>query len=627
MMLGSKWWPVLTALLIVIAAGIGAWISQRLIRDEPSMVPSRDSLSSATDAAKVHKPNPPDNGFVGSEACGQCHQAVTEAYRTHPMAKSLVAVKNLVGTENELANQLVEPPGPRKYRIRCDGNRLWHHEFLPDPSGSPVYDQSVELIFALGSGMRGRAYLLERSGRLFASSLNWYTRTQQWGLAPGYSPAMHKRFEREVGQGCLICHAGRLNENPDHLNRLATPIFLETAIGCERCHGPGRGHVEFHTRQQPLLSDQTERDPIVNPSKLDVSQREDVCNQCHLQGESQHLRYGRRMSDFRPGMRLEDVWLVFVPQTALSSGGQVEAVSQVEQMRSSVCYSRSEGKLGCLSCHDAHSIPPRSQQAEFYRQRCQSCHSDVGCRLPEQQRLQSPEGNSCIACHMPSLGTSDVPHTTQTDHRILRHKNRPLKPSPQLPSQDLVLFNRADERLPHWESRRARGLMLASFAEKTRERRFAEEAEFLLESTRNLVHDDIAVIESLGVAKLLLGKFPEARAVWESGLTLNPHHESLLIRLAFFCHDLHDLPASANYFDRLLKVNPSHSAYHGRQAHILGQLGDFDRAIQEANRALEIDPTLSQVHEWLAMVYERRGDTNSSAHHRLMSQKLRQAGF
>lgn len=620
------------AALLVGVTGLGLWlISQRPERVAPTERPTVSHPAKSA-SIQVQKPSPPEMGFVGSEVCGQCHRSIADTYRTHPMSRSMTATKEVLASANELSDHLVEPPGPRKYRVRVDGDRVWHHEFLPDANGQLIYDQPVEVTFALGSGSQGRAYLLEHDGRFFASSLNWYARTQQWGLAPGYSPKEHRRFEREVGGGCLICHAGRMNELPNQPNVYASPAFLEHSIGCERCHGPGQRHLDFHSAKNKPRSpgDSVEIDPIVNPVKLGVAQREDVCNQCHLQGQAQHLRYGRQVSDFRPGMRLEDVWMIFVSREHDSSDKATQAVSQVEQMRSSACFSRSDGRFGCLTCHDAHSIPAPADRAEFYRQRCLSCHSEAKseCRLPESERLQSAEANSCIACHMPKLGTSDVPHTAQTDHRVLRkRKTNSSVHSQHSGSNELVFLDDADQRIPEWEKHRARGLMLAGRAEKSRERRLAIEAEKLLEVTHRLAPDDVEVTEYLGVAKLLLGNLSEAQSLWVSGLTVAPRHESLLVRLAFFSHDMKDLNSAAAYFDRLFEVNTSHAAFHGRQAHILGQLGDFDRAIEEANRAIELDPTLSQAHEWLAQVHKIRRQDDLSKHHQEISRKLRQAGF
>jgi hypothetical protein len=620
-------WLIVVVFVVVTTIGIGAWLLSRSISTVRPNDPPILAHATTRDSPQVLKPDPPASDFVGSAVCSQCHGAIAETYRSHPMARSLTAVKDLIGDENELVDQVIEPPGSRKYRVRCEGNRLWHHEFLLDEDSHPIYDQQVEVTYALGSGARGRAYLLERDGRLFASSLNWYARTKKWWLAPGYSPVSHKRFEREVNEACLVCHAGRLNEVPQ---QPVSSLFLETSIGCERCHGPGQRHVDFHSGEKRESADDRQVDPIVNPAKLAIPQREDVCLQCHLQGESQHLRFGRRVTDFRPGMRLEDVWLIFVSAHHHDSGERMAAISQVEQMRSSTCYSRSAGQLGCLSCHDAHSVPSPSERVNYYRQRCETCHvePESGCQLPKSQRLHSPQANSCIACHMPSLGTSDVPHTSQTDHRILRRADlRNTELPRRSTATDLVFFDQADQRIPPWEAQRARGLMLAGLAEKTRERRFAQEAEPLLEATRKVARDDVEVIEWLGVVKLLLHKIPEARELWQIGLTLEPRHESLLIRLAFFSHDTSDLSAAAGYFDRLFQVNPSRAAFHGRQAHILGQLGDFDRAIEEAHRAIELDPTLSQAHEWLAQVHQLRGAMVESRHHQNMARRLRQAGF
>ena len=37
--------------------------------------------------------------------------------------------------------------------------------------------------------------------------------------------------------------------------------------------------------------------------------------------------------------------------------GQFEAVGHVEQMESSRCFRESQGRLGCISCHDPHRLP------------------------------------------------------------------------------------------------------------------------------------------------------------------------------------------------------------------------------------------------------------------------------
>src|SRR6185369_14695722 len=98
-------------------------------------------------------------------------------------------------------------------------------------------------------------------------------------------------------------------------------------------------------------------DSIVNPAKLDPATREDICNQCHLTGDVRVLRNGKSPHDYRPGQRLEEVWAILVRGAETGSGGTTRAVNQVQQMRGSVCYQASGGKLSCLSCHDPHDAP------------------------------------------------------------------------------------------------------------------------------------------------------------------------------------------------------------------------------------------------------------------------------
>ena len=64
-------------------------------------------------------------------------------------------------------------------------------------------------------------------------------------------------------------------------------------------------------------------------------------------------RIGTRSEDFRPGLEFYQFWSIFVPATA----GTNKFASQAEQMHESRCYRASQGRLGCISCHDPHVLP------------------------------------------------------------------------------------------------------------------------------------------------------------------------------------------------------------------------------------------------------------------------------
>ena len=159
-------------------------------------------------------------------------------------------------------------------------------------------------------------------------------------------------------------------------------------------------------------------DTIVNPKKLaDPVLREAICQQCHLAGEKRVNRLGRDISEYRPGLPLHYFVSTYVtPPDATDSR---KAVSQVEQVALSKCYEMSNGKLGCISCHDGHRFPTPKEQVSYYRERCLNCHKDSSaCSLPLSKR-QAVE-DSCYHCHMPALSSSNIVHASITDHRILK---------------------------------------------------------------------------------------------------------------------------------------------------------------------------------------------------------------
>ena len=193
-----------------------------LFRERPLPVDPLTAASSATVDVHLPQPEPPPNDFVGSRVCAECHQEIVDAYQSHPMAHSLAEVQNAPPIEAYDQDNEFQPEGPRKYAVRKDGDRIVHHEILSDRSGV-IYDQPVEVQYALGSGIRGRSYLIKNGPMIATSPITWYTGKHRWDLSPGYHPKFHPRFSRMVGDGCLMCHAGRTASDRDKPDTYQTP--------------------------------------------------------------------------------------------------------------------------------------------------------------------------------------------------------------------------------------------------------------------------------------------------------------------------------------------------------------------------------------------------------------------
>ena len=606
------------ALLLPFVAGCS-------LENEPQEKTPRDSSAGRPPKAEavVTWTAPLDaDDFVGTQACAKCHQDISDTYRTHAMSISAAPVAAALPRIEDYETRVAfTSTAGLEYGVSRDGDHVRHHEKLFDSNGGVVYDQSVEMQYAFGSGVHGRSYIHEKSGLLFMSPVTWYTAKHRWDLSPGYRPEKHPRFGRRLSDDCIACHVGRVNPVVDRQHRFQAPPFIEHAIGCERCHGPGRQHIAFHSSD--VAGHGVSTDPIVNPGSLPTALRESVCNQCHIQGAGRVLRANRRPFDFRPGMHINEIWTTFVTGTR-DDGATAEILSQVEQMRSSRCYIGSEGQLGCTSCHDPHSSPGENR-IEFYRTVCMNCHTapQPECSLPQPARLQVTVEDSCIDCHMPRF-PSNVPHTANTDHRVLRQPvTKPLPPLAK--SSSVTVFDPEEGDVPETELLRASGIMRARQADGSGSPVLASEALALLVQLPRGHENDLSVLDSTASACLVAGDYGYAMACWERVLAIQPEHEAALRGLGVIAIRTKKNSAAVEYVDRLIQINAWDSDLFGQRARLLGELGRLDAAIADAHRSIELNPGESTVHDWLNAAYLSQGDTEKSKYHAEQAKRIRAA--
>lgn len=614
----------------VIVIGLaGAWALSMLRNDRPQPrtanqhgnPPVADSQNLDTHASEpIRKPAPPRNDYVGSASCAECHPKISRQYATHSMAKSMANVASATLLEDFGEKATFTADARHVYSVEKTADGMNHHERQLDAKGETLFDQSIRVDYAVGSGAHGKSYLIDHQGSMFMSPISWYSSAQRWNLSPGYKLPIHRRFERRITDNCLECHVGRVNFARGWDNHLNQPPFLELSIGCERCHGPGGEHVTF----QRGTGTSQDVDPIVNPAKLDPAHREDICAQCHLQGEGRISNYGREVGDFRPGQRLEEFSVVFVKGTRTTADGKSRAVSHVDQMRSSICFQKSEGKFGCTSCHDPHSLPSESDKIDFYREKCLACHQQQSCSLPEPERRKRQANDSCVACHMPPLGASDIPHTSHTDHRVLRIPSAvPIDPK----SIDALpeIYDHAEERLPRLTVDRARGLWLADRAEQRTNADFAERAVILLNQVAKQLPDDADVLEALGTASAVGGRMEDSLDYWMKTLTLEPKRESTLRTVALLLHNTNRGQAALPYYERYLEIQPWNGSMWGRYSFLQGKSGDWKGALESAKKSEAIDPSQPRTYQWLSTIYQQLGDEQQSRHYADLFERIKPA--
>lgn len=555
----------------------------------------------------------PEVHYVGDESCAGCHRGISASFHKHPMGQSLAPVTSSFDLERYVADSHNPfEASSLRYLVEKRPDRVVHREIEPSAGAG----NEAEIAFSVGSGRRGRSYLVDREGYLFQSPISWYPLKSRWDLSPGYEKS-NLHFNRPIVSECLFCHANQVEPDAHAANGYRQPLFRGYAIGCERCHGPGELHVA--QRRAGEAASDLDRS-IVNPRRLEHSLREAVCQQCHLQGEARVHARGRGPFEFRPGLPLNKFLADFVKPTDVHEDNKF--VGTVEQMYASRCFleSKGEGKLGCITCHNPHVQPSAEDRVRFYRDRCLTCHADQPCSLSQANRLQRQRDDSCIACHMPSR-SSTVPHTVITDHTIPRlgERGAAARPAlwPQAGQLPLLPFPPALVEVEDPEQTRNLGIALVEVARKqdrgTRiARSLSQFALPLLDQAIAGDPKDSAAWEAKASALMDVGSSELALAACVKGLELDPDRETTLFLAAGLANTLRRPAQARAYCERGIKINPWTVQFRQGLAESYAQEGSWDKALDAAQHVLKLDAFNVPALQLLIRCYLQRGDKNQA---------------
>jgi predicted CXXCH cytochrome family protein len=559
--------------------------------------------------------------YTGDAACAACHEGHAESYRAHPMGRSLAAAARARPLERygPDANPVFERIGFR-FAAEQVGDRMVQRAQRLDAGGRVLAEAVYDVAFSVGSGTRGRSYLVERDGSLLQTPVSWYAEKNGWDLSPGFTRVYPP--DRAVEPVCLFCHANRVEPVAGTRNRYRPPTFRGESIGCERCHGPGALHVA--SRERGDVPTGAFDDTIVNPRHLPPALREAVCQQCHLQGAKRVVRRGHDVFDYRPGLPLHEFWAVFVRKPEFQDNRT--SVGQVEQMYHSRCFQASAGRMGCISCHDPHAVPAADQKTAHYRRRCLNCHEEGSpagdgpaaaraCALAPAVRRQQNREDSCIACHMPRAPSSNIVHTAITDHRILRHPAPYHSPRALRPG-DVPIVNFLERELGLHDADSDRDLGMALVLSATndplaRQILIPPGVPYLERAVRD-APDDADAWEALGWAYSVVGRLDEARSALAAVLRLVPEHEKALSLAAQVAERLGRLDDAIAFRRRAKAVNPWLWEHRSDLALLLARRQDWRAAREEAEAALPLNPADQAVRQVLITCRLRTGDAEGA---------------
>jgi len=514
--------------------------------------------------------------YVEAGRCAVCHQSIWETYRKTGMGRSFYrpSVENTV--EKSVA-YYHKPSDSHFTMLRRDG-KFYQRRHQLDAEGRPINVMEKQIDFIMGSGNHARTFL-HRTPRntLVELPLGWYAENGGYfAMNPGYDRPDHEGFRRKITYDCMFCHNGypkipTANHEPGSDAVYLAP--LPEGIDCQRCHGPGRRHVELAQTGGSKVEEI--RKAIVNPARLTAERREEVCIQCHLETTSFPLpnsipRYGGGPFDYRAGEALSADWLFFDHAASSGREDKFEIVNAVYRIRRSKCFLQSKGALQCGSCHNPHDVPRGADATRHYDAACRQCHAaEFNAKVSAGQHTAAA---GCAGCHMPKRRTEDVVHAVATDHLIQRHK----------PAGDLLA-----ERAERHEigSKAYRGEVVLYYPEK------------LPPSTENELYLSLAqVIDqsnlSSGIERLTkaLQRHPGARA-------------DFYLALAEALNNSGQLTKALPVYREAVRRNPNHALGLQKLGVALRRSGNYAEAVETLKRSTAVAPENAVTWNELGLAY------------------------
>ncbi|MBS1824519.1 MAG: tetratricopeptide repeat protein [Acidobacteria bacterium] len=541
---------------------------------------------------------PPTHAYVDAKLCAGCHAEIAKNYSRSGMAQAFYkATPDRMQRENwTKGNEFYHAPSERYYRMSAREGKYFLRRWQKGPAGAEENVLEAEIHYVMGSGNAARSYLHRTpQGRLAELPVAWYAeKGGYFAMSPGYDRPDHQGFRRKISTDCMFCH------NAYPANRDVTPasepLFAEKlpeGIDCQRCHGPGRAHVEAATANQKDAA----RAAIVNPARLSADRSFEVCMQCHLETTSLPLpnslvRFGRGAFSYDVGKPLSDFLLHF--DHGEGRKDKFEIVSSVYRLRQSACFLKS-GKMQCTTCHDAHR-PAREDMARIQKA-CQQCHSGS---------LQHAKGGGCASCHMPKRRTEDVVHASVTDHKIQR-KPELAKPMAELKERHERPGDGYSGEVVLYPSRTASGeeelyLALAQVVQRSNLKPGIARLE-------KMPLKDARSVFGLAQAYAVDGQHEKAVATYRTALALDPQFVPAMRNLGELLHATGKPLETVPVLERAKTLAPENASV----AMILGQAyrdaGRLDDALSSLRKAVELDPDFAEAHNSLGLVLMEKNDT------------------
>ncbi len=539
------------------------------------------------------EPQPWTQGrYVGAAACAGCHEERVDdfVHTSHYQTSRLPELASLEDHLNVAGDLLSTRDASVRFQMSIRDGQLYQvglQSTDQSEQGETRQEHPVGMVY--GAGDFDEDYFYWDDDQLFQMPVVFQNGKQCWTNAPGYMDG-RVEFRRPVAPRCLECHSTWVNHVSGTPNTYHQDGMI-LGVSCERCHGPGEFHVDYH-REHPESKDAY---CIAMPADMTRTQQMDLCAQCHSNANK------RRTAPFsyRPGDPLEDHFRV-----DLNNHPEEDHTSnQHRYVQESKCFQASDS-MTCVTCHDPHL--PRELAREMAIESCAQCHKPVDCG--EHSLLPVELQTKCVDCHMPYKFVNNITFDLADDQYvpiIRRHEHRiAVYPDASKLTQMQWLDAQGDD-----DSRKTAAALRLELVNQKRQEADDHESTYRFLAAAGAMREWLQLEESA-----------ESRERLERLLQKRRDIDQMMAEGLRLINAL-DYPSAIQQFETVVSQKPNHAAAHGKLGLLLIETGQVEDGIAHLEKVAQIDPDNGYGHALLGYFYLTKNDLQKARDYYLLAEE------
>lgn len=418
----------------------------------------------------------------------------------------------------------------------------------------------IDLIY--GVKHADEVFFTWRGNHLHELMAVWLHPSHEWGNS-AYNRYGSGGFARVTTSRCLECHNTWFAHVPGTANEYRPDSFVLGAT-CEKCHGPGKEHVQHHQAHPKDAAAHA----ILEPSQLPRERLIEVCTQCH----GNFVKPRTAANTYRPGEPLDKYYRL--AETTHPEDDHV--ANQIKYLRESKCFQKSDS-MTCVTCHDPHR--PHETSATSKHASCMKCHKPEACG--DRPNLPAAVRDDCVACHMRQRVWMNVHFQTANERFVppIRRFQHRIGVDPIARSEVLLNWHRSQTGPDHRQNS---------------DRLATELAEHWIKESEQC-RRDYRFLAAIGAAREAVSVNPppavrtRAEATKRDAIAIQSNSNAELIE-AMHAADEQRATESIGILSKILTIKPDFAVAHSKLGTLYAATGKTDVATRHLEAVARHDP-------------------------------------